>query len=86
MASVLGMDNIKLFVCCHKESDVHKHPLLAPVQVGTALADTRFEGFLYDDAGENISAKNPYYCERTTTAFSITGAIFIQILMPNGRT
>ena len=65
MASVLGMDNIKLFVCCHKETNVPEHPLLAPVQVGAALADTRFEGFLYDDVGENISAKNPYYCELT---------------------
>ena len=59
------MDRIKLFICCHQPSQVPKHPLLVPVQVGAALAQERFPGFLYDDDGENISEKNRSYCELT---------------------
>ena len=59
------MADIKLFVCCHTEEQVPKHPLLYPVQVGTALADARFSGFSHDDTGDNISARNRSYCELT---------------------
>lgn len=59
------MADIKLFVCCHQPNEVPKHPLLVPIQVGTALAVQRFEGFLHDDVGENISVKNRSYCELT---------------------
>lgn len=60
-----AVPDIRLFVCCHRPSLVPKHPLLNPIQVGTALADTHFPGFLHDDAGENISRKNRSYCELT---------------------
>lgn len=59
------MADIKLFVCCHHPHKVSEHPLLVPVQVGTALSDTRFDGFFHDDTGENISKKNRSYCELT---------------------
>lgn len=59
------MRDIKLFVCCHRQEEVPKHPLLVPIQVGAALAESRFPGFLHDDEGENISAKNRSYCELT---------------------
>jgi len=59
------MECIKLFVCCHQPASVPEHPLLVPVQVGAALAQERFPGFLQDDAGENISHKNRSYCELT---------------------
>ena len=59
-----GMD-VKLFVCCHKESKVPAHELLVPMQVGTKNANHRFPGFIYDDVGENMSEKNPSYCELT---------------------
>ena len=59
------MADIKLFVCCHKQEKVPKHPLLYPIQVGTALAGTRFSDFSHDDTGENISIKNRSYCELT---------------------
>ena len=39
--------------------------MLFPVQVGAALSDRHFEGFLHDDAGDNISGKNRSYCELT---------------------
>ena len=59
------MADIKLFVCCHQPAVVPEHPLLVPIQVGAALADTRFSGFLHDDTGDNISLKNSSYCELT---------------------
>lgn len=59
------MAKIKLFVCCHQPVQVPAHPLLVPIQVGAALADTHFPGFLHDDTGDNISAKNRSYCELT---------------------
>lgn len=65
MAGVCEMADIKLFVCCHQQIQVPAHPLLNPIQVGAALADTRFPGFLHDDSGENISEKNRAYCELT---------------------
>ena len=58
--------NIKLFVCCHQPSFVPEHPLLVPIQVGAALAQERFQGFLQDDDGPSqISARNHSYCELT---------------------
>lgn len=57
--------DIKIFVCCHQPAEVPQHPLLVPLQVGAALADTHFPGFLYDDTGDNISNKNRSYCELT---------------------
>lgn len=59
------MNDIKLFVCCHKEVSVPDHPLLVPLQVGTVLADKEFPGFLHDHTGDNISEKNRSYCELT---------------------
>lgn len=59
------MDDIKLFVCCHQNVEVPEHPLLVPIQAGAALAGSHFPGFLYDDAGDNISAKNRSCCELT---------------------
>ncbi len=59
------MPDIKIFVCCHQPCEVPKHPLLVPLQVGAALADTHFPGFLHDDTGDNISTKNRSYCELT---------------------
>lgn len=59
------MTDIKLFVCCHQPTEVPKHPLLVPIQVGAALADSHFPGFVHDDTGDNISEKNRSYCELT---------------------
>ena len=59
------MADIKLFVCGHQPTAVPEHPLLVPLQVGAALAEERFPGFLQDDKGESISAQNRFYCELT---------------------
>lgn len=59
------MPAIKIFVSCHRPYPVPEHPLLFPIQVGSALAEEHFPGFLRDDTGENISHKNRSYCELT---------------------
>lgn len=59
------MDDIKIFVCCHRPSYVPQHRLLLPIQLGASIADSRFTGYLHDDDGENISEKNKAYCELT---------------------
>lgn len=59
------MADIKLFVCCHQPTEIPNHPLLVPIQVGTAIVGSHFPGFLYDDTGDNISVKNRSYCELT---------------------
>ncbi len=57
--------DIKIFVSCDKDSYVPNNPYLYPVQVGSALAKTRFSTMLHDDEGDNISEKNRSYCELT---------------------
>ncbi|MDD4839288.1 MAG: DUF4422 domain-containing protein [Clostridia bacterium] len=58
------MKNIKILVSCHKESYVPENKLLIPIQVG-AKGKRPIAGMLRDDEGENISEKNPRYCEMT---------------------
>ena len=58
--------NIKIFVSSHKGGV--KYPdseLVCPIEVGAALHKNKIEGILHDDEGENISEKNPRYCELT---------------------
>ena len=57
--------DIRIFIACHKPTYVPENPLLYPVQVGSALAKSHFEGMQRDDEGDNISVKNPEYCELT---------------------
>ncbi|MCR4901945.1 MAG: DUF4422 domain-containing protein [Butyrivibrio sp.] len=59
------MSNIKIFVSYHKKCFVPHNKLLFPIQVGAAISSERFENMLHDDEGDNISAKNPNYCELT---------------------
>lgn len=57
------MSNIKIFVACHKKCDVPDDILYLPLQVGAAGKNEI--GFTRDDSGDNISLKNPVYCELT---------------------
>lgn len=59
------MTTIKIAVACHKPSELPHNPLYCPIQVGSALAKNRMSGMLHDDEGDNISEKNPSYCELT---------------------
>ena len=55
---------IHISVACHKPSRLPENPLLVPVQVNSANAGKRMD-MAHDDEGENISLKNPEYCELT---------------------
>lgn len=58
---------IQIGVACHKPSVLPKNELYVPIQVGAKKAAKRMpeEYYRYDDDGENISEKNPTYCELT---------------------
>ena len=58
--------DIRILIACHKPTYVPENPLFYPIQVGTTLTDRRLEGMTYhDNEGDNISEKNPDYCELT---------------------
>ena len=57
--------DIKIFVSAHKPAVFPEGNSILPVQVGAAKAAKRFDNTLHDDEGENISCKNPRYCELT---------------------
>jgi len=59
-----NMSNIKIFICAHKEVPLPQHPYFLPVQAGAALHDL-IPGYQPDNEGENISSKNPHFCELT---------------------
>ncbi len=58
------MSNIKIFICAHKEVELPKHPYFLPIQAGAALHDS-IKGYQPDNQGDNISIKNPHFCELT---------------------
>ena len=59
------MSIIKIFICAHKEVPLPRHPYFLPIQAGAALHD-HIDGYQPDDEGENISIKNPHFCELTS--------------------
>ena len=54
----------KIIIAAHKPYAMPAGACYLPVQVGAALATTSL-GFQRDDVGENISARNPNWCELT---------------------
>ena len=61
----ISMSDIKILIACHKDTALLDSKILTPIHVGAAKADRRFEQMLSDDTGDQISAKNPMYCELT---------------------
>ena len=59
------MSDIKILIACHKDTALLDSKILIPIQVGAAKAAKRFEQMLSDDTGDQISEKNPMYCELT---------------------
>lgn len=57
---------IRIFITTHKKVDVPSGHILQPVQVGLQPGSPRFPWAFHDDEGDNISDKNPMYCELTT--------------------
>ena len=57
------MKNIKVIIAAHKKYQMPKDKLYLPVQVGAEGKDDI--GYTKDNKGDNISKKNPYFCELT---------------------
>lgn len=55
--------DIKVIVATHKKYDMPKDKCYLPIHVGANGKETI--GYLGDNTGDNISNKNPYYCELT---------------------
>ena len=58
------MAKSKIIVCAHKNDFVLSNDVFRPLQVGKAQSAVNL-GFDGDDTGDNISRKNPNYCELT---------------------
>lgn len=65
-------DNIKIFLSYHKPSTLLKSEIFAPIHVGRELAKKdsvnyqwMLDNMIGDNTGDNISEKNPNYCELT---------------------
>ena len=56
--------NVKVLVCCHKESKLPSDERYLPIHVGKALSKQEL-GIVGDETGDNISKKNSSYCELT---------------------
>ena len=59
------MSKIVIGVACHKPFEMPDNDLYLPIEVGAALRENHIPGTQPDDEGENISEKNPQYCELT---------------------
>lgn len=57
--------DIKILVATHKETVLPADELYIPVLVGKSLHEKSCCGYQPDNEGENISKKNPNYCELT---------------------
>lgn len=55
--------NIKLIIATHKKYDMPKSDIYIPLQVGAEGKEKL--GYEVDNSMDNISEKNPYYCELT---------------------
>ena len=56
--------NIKILIALHKQYEVPNSDIYLPVQVGVEGKEKILD-YQPDNEGENISSKNPYYCELT---------------------
>lgn len=61
--------NIKVLIATHKNYRMPSDTMYIPIQVGRALNQNI--GYIGDDTGENISVKNPYYCELTALYWGV---------------
>lgn len=58
------MKNVKIIVATHKAYQMPQDSMYLPVLVGSKGKEN-ISNFQRDDEGENISEKNPYFCELT---------------------
>lgn len=55
--------NIKVLIATHKKYRMPNDSMYIPIHVGSAIKEKI--GYIGDNTGDNISFKNPYYCELT---------------------
>lgn len=56
--------DLKILIAAHKPYWMPSDPVYLPLQVG-AEGKSLIPGYVPDNTGDNISAKNPHYCELT---------------------
>ena len=58
---------VKILVACHKPDSVYEDEVYTPIHVGRAISKCTddMHHMIGDDTGDNISDKNPMYCEVT---------------------
>lgn len=56
---------IEILIAAHKRSNLPNIPIYLPIQVGKALHEDIDLKYINDNTKENISVKNPYFCELT---------------------
>lgn len=63
----MSQQKIKILVACHKPDKVYQNNIYTPIHVGCAISKYKNEmaGMIGDDTGDNISDKNPFFCELT---------------------
>ena len=54
---------VKIIVATHKKYEMPKDDIYIPLHVGAEGKEDI--GFIKDNTGDNISEKNPYFCELT---------------------
>lgn len=59
----MRIEDITIIIATHKKYDVPKDTIYLPLFVGGHNKEDI--GFIKDDSGDNISKKNPYFCELT---------------------
>lgn len=80
----------EIYVVSHKETRMPTDKIYFPLQVGPS--EHNFPGYLRDNTGENISAKNPNYCELTAQYWAaknrsadIKGLVHYRRFFSNGK-
>lgn len=63
----MSQNKVKILVACHKPDKVFKNEVYTPIHVGRAVSKYKEEmkDMIGDDTGDNISDKNPNFCELT---------------------
>ena len=63
------MNKVKILVASHKPDKIYHDNVYTPIHVGRSISRYKDEmaDMMGDDTGDNISEKNPAYCELTAT-------------------
>jgi hypothetical protein len=61
----MEQSKVVVLIACHKRCFLPRETCFLPVEVGAALHERAIPGCIPDNGGDNISRKNPNYCELT---------------------